>query len=163
MSEKHRTIVEQLKEIMVERRTGDGISFKKMDKKVLKVQTDRLSKAFKYLESKSITETKNLIKAVSVWVAGWKGLRKTEHRKKNELRWKCRIEGDIKRLKQEVNFLERKSIRQLVLNQKRKLRELNERYRVKRKGLKTVIEELKQRMLAKSAKVRRYVQRIEQF
>ena len=35
--------------------------------------------------------------------------------------------------------------------------ELNERYRVNRKGLKTVIEELKQRMLA-SVKVRRYPQ-----
>ena len=46
---------------------------------------------------------------------------------------------------------------------KRKLSELNERYRVKRKGLKTVIEELKQRLLAKSAKVGRYQQRIEQF
>ena len=34
---------------------------------------------------------------------------------------------------------------------------------VKSKGLKTVIEELKQRMLAKSAKIRRYEQRIEQF
>ena len=41
--------------------------------------------------------------------------------------------------------------------------ELNERYRVKRKGLKTVTQELKQRMLAKSAKVRRYQQRIEQL
>ena len=46
---------------------------------------------------------------------------------------------------------------------KRKVSELNERYRVKRKGLKTVIEELKQRLLAKSAEVRRYQQRIEQF
>ena len=35
--------------------------------------------------------------------------------------------------------------------------------RVNRQGLKTVIEELKQRMLAKSAKVKRYEQRIEQF
>ena len=34
---------------------------------------------------------------------------------------------------------------------------------MKRKGSKTLIVELKQRMLAKSAKVRRYQQRIEQF
>ena len=34
---------------------------------------------------------------------------------------------------------------------------------MKRKVLKTVIEELKQRMPAKSAKVRRYQQRIEQL
>ena len=34
---------------------------------------------------------------------------------------------------------------------------------MKKKGLKTVIEALKQRMLEKSAKVRRYQQRKEQF
>ena len=49
------------------------------------------------------------------------------------------------------------------MKKKRKLNELNERHRVKRKGLKTVIEELKQRLLTKSAKLRRYQQRIEQF
>ena len=43
------------------------------------------------------------------------------------------------------------------------MKELYEKYRVKKKGLKTVIEELKQRMLANSAKVKRYEQRIEQF
>ena len=46
---------------------------------------------------------------------------------------------------------------------KEELGSIYEKYRVKRKGLKTVIEELKQRMLAKSAKVKRYEQRIEQF
>ena len=43
MNEKHRIIVEKLKEIMREGRTCDGIMFKKLDKKVLKVQTDRIS------------------------------------------------------------------------------------------------------------------------
>ena len=33
----------------------------------------------------------------------------------------------------------------------------------RKKGLKTVIEKLKQRMLAKSSKVKRYQQKIEQF
>ena len=43
------------------------------------------------------------------------------------------------------------------------MKELYEKYRTKKKGLKTVIEELKQRMLAKSTKVKRCKQRIEQF
>ena len=43
------------------------------------------------------------------------------------------------------------------------MKELYEKHRVKKKGLKTAIEELKQRVLAKSAKVKRYEQRIEQF
>ena len=98
-----------------------------------------------------------------MWIAEQLELKKAERRKKNERRWKRRTEGGIKRLKQEVNFLERESKGELGLKKKCKLSELNERYRVKSKGLKTVIEELKQRMLAKSAKIRRYEQRIEQF
>ena len=61
-----------------------------------------------------------------------------------------RIEVNIKRLRQEVNVLERKSNGELGLKKKRKLTELSERYRVKRKTLNTVIQELKQKMLAKS-------------
>ena len=49
------------------------------------------------------------------------------------------------------------------MKKKRKLSELNESYRVKRKGLKTVMEKMKDRMFAISAKVRRYQQKIEQF
>ena len=107
MSKEHHAIVEQLKKIMVEGGTGDGIMFKKVDKKVLKVQTDRVNEVIKYLKSKSITDTNNLIRAASVCVAERIGLKKADHRKKNEARWKRRIEGDIKRLRQEVNFLER--------------------------------------------------------
>ena len=59
------------------------------------------------------------------------------YRKKNEPRWKRRIEGDIKSLKQEVIFLERESKGELGLKKQGKLSKLNERYRVKSKGLKT--------------------------
>ena len=66
LSEEHQAIVVQLKKIKVEGRTGDGIMFKKVDKKVLKVHTDRVDEAIKYLKSKSITERNNLIRAASV-------------------------------------------------------------------------------------------------
>ena len=52
---------------------------------------------------------------------------------------------------------------ELGLKKKQKMKELYGKYRFKRKGLKTVIEELKQRTLTKSAKVERYKQRIESF
>lgn len=39
---------------------------------------------------------------------------------------------------------------------------LERKYRLKTKGIKTVIEELKQRLKAKSAKIRRYENRIKQ-
>ena len=92
-----------------------------------------------------------------------KGLKKAENSKKNEPRWKRGFEGNTKRLRQKLKFLERESKGKLGLNKYHKLSELNERYRVKRKGLNTVIEEMNQRMLAKSSRVRRYEERSEQL
>ena len=123
-----------------------------MDKKIFRVQTDRVNEEMKYLKIKSIAETNNLTSAATTWMAERIGLKKAEHRKKNERRWKRRTEGDIKKLRQEVDFMEREVKGELGLKKRRKVSELNKKYRVKRKRLKTVIEELKQRMLAKSAK-----------
>ena len=117
-------IVEQLKKIMVKGRTRDCIMFRKIDKKFLKVQTGRVNEEIKYLKSKSIAETNNLIRSENVWVAEQIGLKKAEHGKKNEPRWKHRIEGDIKRLRQEVNFLESEVKGELGLKKKFKLSEL---------------------------------------
>ena len=42
LNDEHRKIVERLNEIMLEGKTSDGIMFKKVDKKTLKLQTDRV-------------------------------------------------------------------------------------------------------------------------
>ena len=47
MNEEHRMIVEQIKEIMKEGRTSNGM-FKKVNKEVLKNQTERVNEAIKY-------------------------------------------------------------------------------------------------------------------
>ena len=86
MNEEHWAIVEHLNRIMVEGRTGDDIMFMKVDKKALKVPTDGVNEAIKYLKSKNITETNNLVRAASVWVTERIGLKKAEHSKKNEPR-----------------------------------------------------------------------------
>ena len=98
-----------------------------------------------------------------MWVAEQIGLKKRDYRVKKEPRWKRRIEGDIKKLRQDVNLLTRDLKGEFGSKKKQKMKEQYEKYRVNRKGLKTVIEKLKQRMLAKSARVKRYEQRIEQF
>ena len=84
-NDEHRKIVERLNEIMLEGKTSDGIMFNKVDKKTLKVQTDNVNYAIKYFKSKSITETKDLIKAVSVWLAEQIGLKKRDYREKTDL------------------------------------------------------------------------------
>ena len=107
LNDEHQKIVERLNEIMLEGKTSDGIMFKKVNKKTLKVQTDRVNDAIKYFKNKNITETNDLIKAASVWVAEQIGLKKRNYREKNEPRWKRRIEGDIKKLRQDVNLFTR--------------------------------------------------------
>ena len=82
MSEEYRVIVEQLKEIMVGGRIREVIMFRIVDKKVLKTRTDRVNGAIKYFKSKSMAETKNVIRAPSVWVAEWIRSKKAEHANK---------------------------------------------------------------------------------
>ena len=85
LNDEHRKIVERLNEIMLEGKTSDGIMFKKVDKKTLKLQTDRVNDLIKYFESENITETNDLIKAASLWVAEQIGLKKRDYREKTNL------------------------------------------------------------------------------
>ena len=50
----------------------------------MKVQTDKVSEAIKYLKSKSITKMNNLIRAACVFVTGQIELKKARYREKNE-------------------------------------------------------------------------------
>ena len=94
-----RQIVEQLKELMAKGRTTEGIMFKNVDKKTLRCKTEEVNRVVKLMKTSNITKTNDLIRAAGVWVAEQLGLKKITYRKKNEPRWKRRIEGDIKRLK----------------------------------------------------------------
>ena len=107
LNDKHRRIVEGLNEIMLEGKTGEDIMFKKVDKKTLKVQIDRVNDVIKYFKSKSITKTNDLIKEASVWIAEQIGLKRRDYREKKEPRWKSIIEGNIKKLRQDVDLLTR--------------------------------------------------------
>ena len=81
------------------------------------------------------------------------GLKKYEGRKRKGPRWKRRIKEDIKQLKKDINILERVKKGQIGARKEGKAKLVEEKYRVKRKGLTRVIEKLKQRILAKAAEI----------
>ena len=97
------------------------------------------------------------------WVAKEVGVKKGKIGEKKEPWWKSRIESDITNLRRDINRLERERRGEARGKRKRKIKELNTKYRVKKKGINLVIEELKQRLIAKKTKVKRYEQRISQF
>ena len=153
-------IIAELNEILTSDRNADGISFKKVDTKILKRTTAKVNRVIDLIETKNISHTNNPIKAASVWVADQLGLKKYKGEKKNDPWRKRRIEGGIKQLKKDINILERVKKDQIGARKEGKAKLVKEKYSVKRKGLTLVIEELKQRIIAKAAKIARYEQRI---
>ena len=163
LDEETQLIIAQLNKILADGRNTDGISFKKVDMNTLNRTTAKVNRVIELIETKNITQTNNLIKAAGVWVADQLGLKKYEGGKKKDPWWKRRIEEDIKQLKKNINILKRVKKGQIGEYKEGKGKLVEEKYGVKRKGLTTVIEELKQRILAKAAKLSRYEQRIQQY
>ena len=67
----------------------------------------------------------------------------------------------MQQLRKDINILER--MKRGEIRKEDKYRRLEKKYKIRTKGLTTVIEELKQRVLAKIAKVKRYEQRVKQY
>ena len=74
--------------------------------------------------------------------------------------WKRRLNGQIAKLRKDLSRLDKLKSNQLKSMAATK--QLETRYEVKKKGIGVVIEELKQRVVAKAAKVKRYEGRVEQ-
>ena len=66
-------------------------------------------------------------------------------------------------LRRHINRLKTKRREETGGKGKRKTKKLNAKYRVRKKGINLVIEKLKQRLIVKITKVKRYEQRITQF
>ena len=122
---------------------------------------EKVNKIIDKISTNTITETNDLVYAVSSYAAKKLGIKTCKRRPRKEPWWKRRLNEDIKCLRRELNILERE--RKEQVKNRSKLEQLEKKYQVKSKKLNTVIEEIKQRLVAKAAKVKRYEQRGEQF
>ena len=152
-------VIAQLNKTLAVGRNTDGISLNNVDLNTLNKTTAKVNRVIELIETKNITQTNNLIKAAGVWVADQLGLKKYEGGKKKDPWWKRRIEEDIKQLKKDV---ERVKKGRIGARKEGMAKPVEEKYGVK-KGITTVIEELKQKILAEAAKISRYGQRIQQY
>ena len=110
----------------------------------------------------NITATNNLVKACAILIGRKLGLKpRCKRIERKEPWWKRRINQSIKEIRRHINLLERKRRGDLKKTEKYKM--IEQKYKVKSKGLGIVLEELKQRLQAKSMKIKRYDQRIQQY
>ena len=139
----------------------------KVDRWKLQQGSAKVNRVLKYIKT-NITETNKLIKGVSIVMAENLSIKVnrqndmgTRQRGKNqEPWWKRRIQSDIKKIQSEISILQRKERGEFRTDSKyTRLK----KYNIRRKGIEVVMEELKQRLKAKRAKVIRYEQRVKQY
>ena len=103
------------------------------------------------------------IKACAIFI-GRKVYPKPNQRRGNTVKepwWKIKIQQSIQELRKHINILEWKERGEI--KKKKKHRVIERKYRVKKKGLKLVLEEVKERIYAKATRIKSYDQRFEQF
>ena len=144
--------------------------FKGIDRNRLKKETCKVNEVLKYVETCDISGTNELIKAGSIVVAEklkLKNLAEESGQREGqkifqEPWWKRRIQKDIRVLRGSISVLDRK--KRGELKNDAKYEELKKKYNIRNMNrLNVVIEELKQRVVAKKVKVKRYDQRIRQY
>ena len=115
------------------------------------------------IRTENTTDTNILIKAVTVYVGKKIGLKACGSINKKELEawWKRRIKKMINEVRKHINILERHQRGEIRRTEK--YEELEREYNIKKKGIRTVTEELKQRLHAKTAKLRRYEETVNQY
>ena len=97
-------ILDQIRQSVDRGESCDGIAFKRVDGKKLKIVTERANRVIQYIGTEDITETNNLIVATSVLIAKEFGLKKhVKGVKKQEPWWKRRIKESINELRRHVN------------------------------------------------------------
>ena len=90
-------------------------------------------------------------------------MKERKKREEKEPYWKRRIGGDVKRLRRDLGKIEAWFKGKLKNGRKSEKEKLDRKYRLKAKGFHIVMEEIKQRVISKASKVKRYVRRVEQF
>ena len=145
-------IIDDPKALMI-RNEKEYLLFKKVDQRKLRDVIKRVNAVIRHIETDDITQTNKFAMTAALWVVKEVGVKKGNIGEKEEPWWKIRIESDITNLRRE-----RERRGETGGKGKKKIKELNAKYRVKKKGINLVIQELKQRFIAKKTKVKRYEQ-----
>ena len=147
ITDDERLIINELKALMINNETEEYLTFKKVDQRKLRDVTKKVNAVIRHIETGNVTETNKLAMAAALWVAKEAGVKKGKRGEKKEPRWKTRIESGITNLRRDINRPERERQGETEGKGKRKIKELNVKYRVKKKGINLVIEELKKRLI----------------
>ena len=136
-------------------------NLRRIDRVRLKEKTELVGEVIDSVQASNIIEDNKLVKYGALVITQLLGIKEIRNKKKEEPFWKRRIESKINALHKDVSLTER--CKTGMLRKESQSTRLDHLYRVKRKGYKRAAEELKQRIKAKAATLRRYKNRVNQY
>ena len=161
LDEEEVAIVMETAEV-IERGRKDKLSaLRNVPKKKLLEETAKVDKVLSKFKTHSITKTNELFYAGAVVVTNRLGVKIDKVAWRKEPMWKRRLQNKIKELRKDLTQLE--ASKDKDISNFRHWKRLERKYSVRVKRLNVVIEELKQRITATLAKVRRYQGRIDGY
>lgn len=161
LSEEQRSVLDRLNQLIEETPTGfrkKGPSLKHLTKEAIRRETSKVNAVIDMVKTNTLEETNNLLYSGGLLVAEKLGAKKERNQGFREPPWKWRIQSKIKDKRKDLSRLEdckRRGVQYQSYMEKK--------YRLKAKGVDTVVEQLKQDIIALTAKVKRYSDRIKQF
>ena len=152
LDEEEVAIVMEIAEVIEKGKKDKLPALRNVPKKKLLEETTKVDKVLSKFKTHSITKTNELFYAVVTNKLGVK-IDKVAGRK--EPMWKRRLQNKIKELRKDLNQLE--ASKDKSVSNSRHWERLERKYSIRVKRLNVVVEELKQRITAIAAKVRRYI------
>ena len=150
-------MVQRLLDIYAENEQAPNVNFKYVERRKLNAEVNKINAILGKIKTTDITATNRLVIACTRLVAERLGLRERVKKKTETPRWKRRLENDVAELRRSLSRLEQKEKGEL--RDDVRLARIQRKYKVQQKGIHVVIEELKQRIVAKSEKIKRYSNR----
>ena len=135
-------------------------SLRYIERKKVKVATNKINKVIYIITTENITETNTLIKAAANCVADMVEYKQRETNDKREPHWRRRILEKQKKLRKDLGQISR--MKRNELHNARTKEKLERKYHINEKSIEVVHEEVKQRLIALGAKLERYDNLTEQ-
>ena len=158
-SEERKSLLQELAEEVTKEEAP--LNLRNVDRGRLKEAVRKINDLLTDIPTANLTETNKLLLAAARLAGKKVGAKKRETTSMAEPWWKRRLNGQIAKLRKDLSRLDKWKSNQLKSMAVKE--QLETRYKVKKKGIEVVIEELKQRVVAKAAKVKRYEGRVEQY
>ena len=154
-------IVIEIAEVMERDRKDKLPALRNVPKKILLEKTAKVYKVLSKFKTHSITKTNELFYAGAVNVTNRLGVKIDKVAGRKEPMWKRRLQNKTDELRKDLSQLE--ASRDKDITNFRHWDRLERKYSIRVKRLNDVIEELKQRITAIAAKVRRYQGRVDSY